>query len=63
MLNNYIYLMYLFKLNKMGHLFLIYNSQTLFDSEKLVFIMEKDSGPALKTSDTEIMQYQNSTLF
>ena len=34
MLNNYIYLAYLFKLNKMQHVFLIYNSERLFSLEK-----------------------------
>ena len=34
MLNNYIYLAYLFKLNAMQHVFLIYNSKRLLNSEK-----------------------------
>ena len=34
MLNNYIYLAYLFKLNTMQHVFLIYHSQGLFNLEK-----------------------------
>ena len=34
MLNNYIYLAYLFKLNTMQHVFLIYNSERLFRLEK-----------------------------
>ena len=34
MLNNYIYLAYLFKLNTMQHVFLIYNSERLFNLEK-----------------------------
>ena len=34
MLNNYIYLVYLFKLNTMQHVFLIYNSERLFNLEK-----------------------------
>ena len=34
MLNNYIYLAYLLKLNTMQHVFLIYNSERLFNLEK-----------------------------
>ena len=34
MLNNYIYPAYLFKLNTMQHVFLIYNSERLFNLEK-----------------------------
>ena len=34
MLNNYIYLAYLFKLNTMQHVFRIYNSERLFILEK-----------------------------
>ena len=34
MLNNYIYLANLFKLNTMQHVFLIYNSERLFNLEK-----------------------------
>ena len=34
MLNNYIYLAYLLKLNTMQHVFLIYNSERLFNFEK-----------------------------
>ena len=34
MLNNYIYLAYQFKLNTMQHVFLIYNSERLFNLEK-----------------------------
>ena len=34
MLNNYIYLAYLCKLNTMQHVFLIYNSERLFNLEK-----------------------------
>ena len=34
MLNNYIYLAYLLNLNTMQHVFLIYNSERLFNLEK-----------------------------